>query len=149
MDTWTCPKCKREFFGKNQAHFCSEHTIEDILEGKAPGIILAFDALLLGVAEWEPQTIGAGKSAIIFNNGKAYMIVRALKTALDVTFFHDTLLKSPILFKSGLDPMGKNKYRHTVRLKSEADVTPELIDLVRKSYDYSMPKRVRKALEKG
>ncbi|OAV46280.1 DUF5655 domain-containing protein [Lewinella sp. 4G2] len=135
-EIWTCPKCQREFFRQNQTHYCSDRTIEDIFEGKAADVVLAFDALLLAVAEWEPQVIGAGKNAIIFNNGKAWMVVRALKTELDVSFFYNEILKSSAIKTARLDNMGKNKYVHTLRLRDESDVTPEVVDLLRKGFDF-------------
>ena len=141
MDIWTCDKCKREFFRKNQQHYCSPHTIEDLLEGKSPDLVLAFDALLLAVAEWEPQTIGAGKAAIIFNNGKAWMVVRPMKQELDVSFFYDSILKSKAIKTARLDNMGKNKYVHHIRLRSEDDVTPEVVDLLRKGFDFMLSKK--------
>ena len=141
MDIWTCEKCKREFFRKNQQHYCSEHTIEDLLENKSPDLVLAFDALLLAVAEWEPQVIGAGKAAIIFNNGKAWMVVRPMKTELDVSFFYDSILKSTVIKTARLDNMGKNKYVHHIRLRSEDDVTPEVVDLLRKGFDFMLSKK--------
>ena len=147
MDTWTCPKCQREFFRQKQQHYCSDHTIEDIFEGKAADVVLAFDALLLAVAEWEPQLIGAGKAAIIFNNGKAWMVVRALKTELDVSFFYSSILKSPVIKTARLDNMGKNKFVHHIRLRNEDDVTPEVVDLLRKGFDFMLTKKMRKLLE--
>ena len=149
IEIWTCPKCKREFFRQKQSHYCSEHTIEDIFEGKAADVVLAFDALLLAVAEWEPQTIGAGKAAIIFNNGKAWMVVRAMKTELDVSFFYREILKSPVIKTARLDNMGKNKYVHHIRLRNEEDVTPEVVDLLRKGFDFTLTKKMRQLAEAG
>ena len=148
MTIWECPKCHREFFRQNQNHYCSEHTIEDIFEGKAADLVLAFDALLLAVAEWEPQTIGAGKAAIIFNNGKAWMVVRPMKSELDVAFFYDKVLKHPSIKVARLDNMGKNKYSHHIRLRSEDDVTPDVVDLLRKGFDFMLSKKKLKRLKK-
>ena len=146
IDIWTCPKCKREFFRTNQQHYCSDHTIEDIFEGKAADVVLAFDALLLAVAEWEPQVIGAGKAAIIFNNGKAWMVVRALKTELDVSFFYSSIIKHPAIKTARLDNMGKNKYVHHIRLRHEDDVTPDVVDLLRKGFDFMLTKKMKKLI---
>jgi hypothetical protein len=141
MEIWTCPNCHREFFRKNQQHYCSEHTIEDLLAERPPEVTLAFDALLLAVADWQPQTIGAGKAAIIFNNGKAWMVVRPMKAELDVAFFYGELLKSPAIKTARLDNMGKNKYIHHIRLHDENDVTDEVIGLLRKGFDYMLRRK--------
>ncbi|WP_420461028.1 DUF5655 domain-containing protein [Neolewinella sp.] len=138
MEIWTCPNCHREFFRQNQQHYCSHHTIEDLLAERPPELTLAFDALLLAVADWQPQTIGAGKAAIIFNNGKAWMVVRPMKAELDVAFFYGELLKSPVIKTARLDNMGKNKYIHHIRLRDESYVTDEVIGLLRKGFNYML-----------
>jgi len=37
---WTCPKCKHQFFNKNQSHSCGDYTLE-------------FDTIQLQVAEYQ------------------------------------------------------------------------------------------------
>ena len=135
-DHWICPNCQRAFFRPKQPHYCSPETIDDVLAGKPDNVLLAFDALLLAVADWEPQLIGAGKNAIIFNNGKAWMVVRPMKDQLDVAFFHKIQLRHSAIFRARLDNMGKNKYVHHLRLKNEADLTPEAVGLLRRGFDY-------------
>ncbi|PHI19778.1 hypothetical protein CEQ90_11160 [Lewinellaceae bacterium SD302] len=135
-DTWVCPNCQRAFFKKNQSHYCSPETIDDVLAGKPDNVLLVFDELLVAVADWEPQIIGAGKKAIIFNNGKAWMVVRPMKDQLDVAFFYDKKLSHPSIFRARLDNMGKNKYIHHFRLKQPGDLTPEMIDMLRKGFNY-------------
>lgn len=136
MTTHTCPKCRREFFRPNQPHYCSPETIDDVLAGRPENVLLAFDALLLAVGEWEPQIIGAGKKAIIFNNGKAWLVVRPMKDQLDAAFFHDRRLNHPAIFRARLDNMGKNKYIHHLRLRNPEDLTPEVVTLLRRGFDY-------------
>lgn len=144
MDIWTCPNCQREFFKKNQTHYCSDVTIDDLLADRPPEVTLAFDALLLAVIDWQPQVIGAGKSAIIFNNGKAWMVVRPMKAELDVSFFYGTEIKSPLILKARLDNMGKNKYVHHLRLRDDTSVTPEVVNLLRKGFDYILDSQKKK-----
>ena len=145
---WTCPKCQREFLKDKQRHYCSAHTIDDIFAGRAENVVLAFDALLLAVGLWEPQTIGAGKSAVIFNNTKAWLVVRPMKSVLDVCFFYGEILQSPVLHSARKDSMG-NKFAHHVRLSGPDDVTPEVVDLLKVGFEYMLPKRLRGEVHYG
>jgi len=135
------PNARGQFLKQKQRHYCSENTIEDLLANRPPELTLAFDALLLAVADWQPQTIGAGKAAIIFNNGAAWMVVRPMKAQLDVAFFYDRILKHPAIKTARLDNMGKNKYIHHVRLRDETDVTDEVVALLRKGFQYTLEKQ--------
>ena len=139
---WTCPKCQREFFKEKQRHFCSTDTIDDVFAGKAENVVLAFDALLLAVGEWEPQTIGAGKKAVIFNNSKAWLVVRPMKSVLDVCFFYGEMLHSPLLHSARKDSMG-SKFAHHFRFADGEEITADVIDLLRKGFLYTLPKKLR------
>lgn len=136
---WECPDCKREFFIKNQRHYCCEDTIDDVFAGKAENVVLAFDALLLAVGEWEPQTIGAGKKAVIFNNGRAWLVVRPMKSVLDICFFYDRALTSPVLHNVRKYSTGKNFFHH-IRIGSEEELTPEILDLLKMGFAFMLTK---------
>ena len=138
---WTCPKCQREFFREKQRHHCSPETIDDVFAGKAENVVLAFDALLLAVGLWEPQTIGAGKKAVIFNNSKAWLVVRPMKSVLDLCFFYGEIIQSPVLHSARKDSMG-SKFAHHIRVADGEGITPEVVDLLKKGFEYMLPKRL-------
>ncbi len=43
---WTCPKCRHQFYNKNQSHSCGSYTVDDFLRGKADESIRLFESFL-------------------------------------------------------------------------------------------------------
>jgi hypothetical protein len=43
---WTCPKCKHQFYNKNQSHSCGNYTVDDFLMGKPARSIELFNLFL-------------------------------------------------------------------------------------------------------
>jgi hypothetical protein len=40
---WTCPRCRRQFKNRNQAHSCGQFAVEPLLEGKPPEVVELYD----------------------------------------------------------------------------------------------------------
>lgn len=135
---WTCPQCQRPFQTTNQWHICGEKTIDEIFEGKSDNVVMAFDDVLLATAGWEPNLITPARKAIMFTNKRAWLVVRPLVKVLDVSFFTDAPILSPVLHKSGPDGMRQNRFRHTIRLGGPDELTQEGIDLLRRGFDFGM-----------
>ena len=133
---WTCPKCQRPFRREGQHHYCSEKTIDEIFEGKPDNVVMAFDDVLVATADWEPNLITPARKAIMFTNKRAWMVVRPMTEVLECSFFTDSVIHSPLLHKSTLDHMGKQKFRHSLRLTGPGDLSPEAVVLMRKGYDW-------------
>jgi len=111
---------------------CTTKTIDDIFEGKAIDLMLAFDELLINVIDWEPCSVGNSVHAIIFAKEKAWLIVKPMSKQLDIKFYLSETLEHPMIKKTST--FG-NKVAHHVRIKSAEEVTPSLIALLRIAYD--------------
>ncbi|MEO0625498.1 MAG: DUF5655 domain-containing protein [Bacteroidota bacterium] len=135
---WTCPSCQRVFGTTNQWHYCNEVTIDEIFEGKPDDLILAFDDILLATAEWEPNSIGAAKKAIVFTNKRAWLIVRPMSKQLDVAFYTSGPLVASQIHKSTRYAPGGKKWRHQIRLSGPGQLSHEMVDLLRKGFDFAM-----------
>ena len=135
---WTCPKCQRPFRRPDQWHICSEKTIDEIFEGKPDNVVLAFDDVLVATADWEPNLITPARRAIMFTNKKAWMVVRPMTKVLELSFFTKEIMHSPLLHRSAPDNMGGKKYRHSIRLGGPGELTQEMVDLIRRGYDWGM-----------
>ncbi|MEM9546614.1 MAG: DUF5655 domain-containing protein [Bacteroidota bacterium] len=112
---------------------CSTNTIDDILEGASENLILAFDQLLIGVIDWEPCSVGASTKTIIFTKEKAWLIVRPMAKQLDIKFYYSEKIEHPLIAKTSVY---NNVYAHHIRIQDEAQVTTELLSLLRKGYDF-------------
>ncbi|MEM9887330.1 MAG: DUF5655 domain-containing protein [Bacteroidota bacterium] len=125
---WTCPKCNRQFKTTNQSHTCNETTLDDLFLKCSDELILAFDRVLSEVINWQPCSVGAAKKAVVFTSKKAWLILRPMTKALDLKFYHGTILESDSLHQT--TKWGK-KYAHHIRIRQEEDLTEEVFDLLR------------------
>ena len=132
---WTCKTCKRKFKTKNQSHSCVVKDIGELFIDRPDSLVLAFDKLMNAVLEWQPNSYGASINAIVFTNKKAWLIVKPMKSELDIKFYNDVQLDSSLLHKI---TNYSNKYAHHIRIKDEDEVTPKLIDLLKIGFDFAL-----------
>ena len=83
------------------------------------------------VLEWQPNSYGASKNAIVFTNKKAWLIVKPLKKELDIKFYYSEQLDSDLLNKV---TFFYGKYAHHIRIKEAVEVTPKLLELLKKGF---------------
>ncbi|MFK8105443.1 MAG: DUF5655 domain-containing protein [Saprospiraceae bacterium] len=132
---WTCERCQRNFKSTNQSHTCTTIDIGELFLGKPDDLVLAFDDILMGVANWEPNSIGAARHSIVFTNHKAWLIVKPMKTELDVKFYYDAPIESD-RFKRIKDY--RNKYAHHIRIKHPNEINEEFFELLKLGYKYAL-----------
>ena len=132
---WTCPNCERNFKTTNQSHSCTNIDMGELFLDKPDELVLVFDDILMGVAAWEPSTVGTAKHAIVFTSKKAWLIIKPMKQELDVKFYNDTPLESRKLKKVSAS-MGK--YAHHIRLRSPNQVDKEVFRLLRIGFEFSL-----------
>ena len=132
---WTCPRCERRFKNDNQSHYCIIKSIDELFVGKPDDLLLAFDKVLLKVFEFGDISVGASVNTIIFTNKKAFLIVRPMSKLLDLKFYYHEAIKSAKFHKVG--EYGKKFYHH-IRVKDEVEVDDDVVQLLKKGYDYGM-----------
>ena len=131
---WECPTCHRTFASTNQYHICSELDVWDIFEGRADDLLLAFDSLMNVVLEWDPCQASAAKKTVVFSTTKAWLIVRPMKSQIDLKFYLDYELDHPLIHK--ITPFG-GKLAHQIRISTEDELTPELYELLRLGHAFA------------
>ncbi|MFK7936729.1 MAG: DUF5655 domain-containing protein [Saprospiraceae bacterium] len=132
---WTCSKCERVFKITNQSHYCNEATIDTIFAGKPDILVHTFDELLVKVIDWEPNNVGVAKHAIVFTNKKAWLIVKPMSKELDVKFYCDEAIRHPRVKK--VKDWGK-MFAHHIRVNDPAQIDEEVLQLLRKGFEYGM-----------
>lgn len=132
---WTCPKCERQFKTKNQSHSCMETTLDDLFMNKPDDLVLAFDAIMQLVLEWEPCTVGPAKKAVVFTSKKAWLIIRPMQKVLDLKVYFDEPLEGEIFHKI---QFMLGKYAHHIRIKHEDEITEELMELLQQAHQFSI-----------
>lgn len=139
---WTCPKCHRPFQRKAAWHICGEKSVDDIFADSPDNVLLAFDDVLLATAEWEPNSLSAGRHAAMLSNVQVWLVLRPAKKWLDLQFYTAEPLHSAQLHKTGpYSKKTKTKFVHVIRLHGGGELTEEQVDLLRDGYDYAMRRR--------
>lgn len=129
---WTCPKCERNFKSTNQSHMCAIVNIDDLFIGRPTNLLEAFDALLVGVIDWEPCSVGATKKAIVFAKEKAWLIVKPMSKLLDIKFYSKEKIQHHLIAKSNFT---MKKWAHHIRISDASEVNPELLLFLRMVFD--------------
>ena len=136
---WTCPECSRSFRRNKQQHICVQKDPYDLVEGKPDNVLLAFDTLLTRLLEGEGCGVDASKNTVLFNvNLRVWLVVRPMKDKLDLGFYYDEELQSPLLHR--IDSLGKQRFMHHVRIEDEVELTAELMDFLKIGFDFAANK---------
>jgi uncharacterized protein YndB with AHSA1/START domain len=131
---WTCPKCERELRNPNQWHNCVKVNIGDLFKNKAEELEFVFDKLLVEVIEWENVAVSATKNCIVFVHNKTFLIVRPMKTQLDLKFYSDTEQNEFPIIKSAV---WNSKFENHIRIAKLEELTTPIYNLIKKSYEIS------------
>ena len=132
---WTCPNCERLFKTTNQSHYCVNKTIDDLFLNRPDHLVLAFDKIMTRVLQWEPNSLGPSKHAVVFTNRKAWLILKPMSKELDLKFYYSEPLESPALKKVAATG---NKFAHHIRIKDEDEVTDEVLRLLKEGFAFGM-----------
>lgn len=129
-----CPKCKRQLKNANAWHYCKENSIDNLFAGKKQALLYVFDAVLADVVDWENVAVSATKNCIVFVRNKTFLVVKPMTNALNIKFYLNERREEYPIFKS---EAWNNKFETHIRLHTLEDITPTVINLIRKSYEMS------------
>ncbi len=132
---WTCPNCERSFKTTNQSHSCTKIEIGELFIGKPDDLVLAFDEILIAVADWNPNSIGTATKSIVFTSKKAWLIIKPMKKELDIKFYNDLVIESDRI-KKVTEYAGK--YAHHIRVEHPDQIDKEIIDLISIGFRFSL-----------
>ncbi|MEM6261040.1 MAG: DUF5655 domain-containing protein [Bacteroidota bacterium] len=132
---WQCPVCKRNFKQTNQFHMCTTKDIGELFLGKPDELVLAYDDLVQGMAGWEPNSIGASIHSIVMTSKKAWLIIKPMKSQLDVKFYTDD---PPISKRIKKTTSYRNKFACHIRIAHPDEIDEEVFFLLRKGFEHSL-----------
>jgi Domain of unknown function (DUF5655) len=130
----TCPKCERELRNPNQWHNCVKVNIGDLYKNKAEELEFIFDRLLAEIIDWENIVVSATKNCIVFVHHKTFLIVRPMKTQLDIKFYSEKEQNDFPIIKSLI---WNSKYENHIRISTLDQLTTEIYSFIKKSYQIS------------
>ena len=131
---WTCPKCERELKNKNQWHNCVKVPIDSLFKGKAEELSFVFDKLLAEIIDWENVVVSATKNCIVFVHNKTFLVIKPMKTMLDIKFYSGEEQNEFPIIKSVI---WNSKFENHIRLAGLDEVTTTIFSLIKRSYKIS------------
>jgi hypothetical protein len=126
-----CPNCNRVLRSLNGYHYCKEVAIDDLFINKSDEIVLAFDRLLLTVADWEDTEISGTKNCIVFVRNKTFLVAKPMTKCLEIKFYSNELIEDDELYKCHL---WNSKYEGIVRIQNENQLKPKHFQYFKNSY---------------
>lgn len=130
----TCPKCERELRNPNQWHNCVKVDIGDLFKNKDAELEYVFDRLLSEIIEWQNVSVSATKNCIVFVHSKTFLIVRPLKTQLDLKFYSTKEQTEFPIIKSVI---WNSKFENHIRVSKLEELMPPIYKFIKISYEIS------------
>lgn len=132
---WQCSKCNRKFKSTNQSHTCNTMDVGELFVGKPDELVIIYQILSEFASTLIPNSIGSAKNTIVFTSEKAWLIVRPMKTQLDIKFYNNYIIDSE-RFHS-IKPFG-NKFAHHIRLSTTDEIDSNFFELLTLGHRFSL-----------
>jgi hypothetical protein len=132
---WTCPKCKHQFYNKNQSHSCGSYTVDDFLAGKPVKSIDLFNFFLS-----EYRTIGAFelhpvKTRVALLTKMRFCSVNKIGTNyIDIHLVLTQFFENTLCFYK-IDNLANRFFVHHARLYDRSDINDELRKYMKMAYE--------------
>jgi hypothetical protein len=134
---WTCPRCRRPFKNRNQAHSCGLFTVGQLLDGKPPEVIELYDRFSELVLRCGEVMVAPTKTRVLFKVRTVFATVAVTRNWLDVVLVLGRRLKSRRIKKAQEEYPG---IVHFLRIESIEDLDDDLASWLREAYDYRKQK---------
>lgn len=128
----TCPNCGRTIRSVKQWHYCAKVELNSLFQNKAEIVNHLFDKLLAQLIDWPNIAYSATKNCVVFVHKKTFLVVKPMKTALDIKFHLPYFSEEFPIYKS---VQHGSKFETSIRLHDFEDLDQEVIQLIKFSYD--------------
>ncbi len=130
--SWRCPKCERTLKNANQWHCCVNQDIDNLFKNKADELVYAFDKILSFVVDFGEIEISATKNCIVFFKTQTFLVIKPMKTVLNIKFYLQEPFDGYPIFKTAL--YGK-QYEHHIRISTIEEVNGTILAFIKQSHD--------------
>jgi Domain of unknown function (DUF5655) len=130
---WTCPRCRRQFKNRNQAHSCGQFTVEQLLDGKSQQIVELYERLDRLIGGCGEVVVAPTKTRVLFKVRTVFASVAVCKNWLDVVFVLGRRLKHRRIKKAQEEYPG---IVHFLRIENEDDLDADLTNWLQEAYDH-------------
>jgi hypothetical protein len=107
-------------------------SIDNLFENKQGELIYVFDKILSYVYDLGNVEISATKNCIVFFKTQTFLVVKPMKTSLNIKFYLQEPFKSPPVFKTA--PYGK-QHEHHIRISTLEEANDLLFKYIKQSHD--------------
>src|SRR5438105_2514716 len=83
---WTCPRCRRQFAHRNQAHSCGDFSVEQLLVDKPSDIVELYDRLADVIQSCGEVLVAPTKTRVLFKARTVFATTAICKNWLDLLF---------------------------------------------------------------
>jgi len=137
---WTCPRCRRHFSHRNQAHSCGQFTVEQLLDGKPPEMVELYEQLAEVIQRCGEVVVAPTKTRVLFKVRTVFASVAVSKHWLDVVFVLGRRLKHRRIKKAQQEYPG---IVHFLRIEQAEDLDDDLAAWLQEAYDHRQQKDQR------
>jgi hypothetical protein len=134
---WTCPRCRRQFANRNQAHSCGLFTVEQLLDGKPQEIVELYERLAGMILRCGEVVVAATKTRVLFKVRTVFASVAVSKNWLDVVLVLARRLKNRRVKKAQEEYPG---IVHFLRIENAEHLDDDLTGWLQEAYDYRKQK---------
>ena len=134
---WTCPRCRRQFKNRNQAHSCGTYTVQQLLDSKPQEIVELYERFDDLIRKCGEVVVAATKTRILFKVRTVFATVAVSKNWLDVVFVLGRRLKHRRIKKAQEEYPG---IVHCLRVEKEEDLDADLARWLQEAYDHRKQK---------
>jgi len=130
-----CPKCERPLKSINQWHNCVVMDLDTLFAGKALILQEIFEKVLAEVSTWEGVEISATQNCIVFLRNKTFLIIKPMKSQLNVKFYLTERQEGEPFHSSAL---WGSKWEHNIRVAKPQQIEGfQVLRWLRQSYEIS------------
>src|SRR5262249_42338262 len=128
---WTCPRCRRQFKNRNQAHSCGRFTLAQLLDGKPQEIVKLYERLDDLIRRCGEVVVAPTKTRVLFKVRTVFASVAVSKNWLDVVFVLARRLKHRRIKKAQEEYPG---IVHFLRIERAEDLDDDLVGWLQEAY---------------
>jgi hypothetical protein len=130
---WSCPRCRRQFTIRNQAHSCGQFSVEQLLDGKPPEIVELYERMADVIQRCGDVVVAPTRTRVLFKVRTVFASVAIGKNWLDVVLVLGRRLKHRRIKKAQEEYPG---IVHFLRIETAEDLDDDLVDWLQEAHAY-------------
>lgn len=135
---WTCPKRTRTISRPNAWHQCVNRPLEAVFKNKQPIVSVLFKLVNQPMKKRKGVQASATQNCIVYVAETTFLIVRPMKSALDLKFYLSQPTEEFPVYK--VEAWG-GRFVHGIRLFEESDVDSAVLKLLKQSHSEDIARR--------